>query len=110
MIAVSLPPVLSSVALKPSPIASIATSTPTTPAMPTTITSDAPQRCGRPAMPILVASRASRPLRVSMSHSAISTTRPSTANHGSAIQTTSIATSASTVSRPARNPLKRFMS
>ena len=96
--------------MKPSPIASIAVSTATTPAMPTTITSEAPQRCGRPAMPIFAASRASRPLRVRNSHSAMATAMPSTAYHGSMIQTASIATSASTVSRPARNPLNRFMS
>ena len=44
MMALSSLPVRLSVALKPSPMASIATSTPTTPAMPTTITDDAPQR------------------------------------------------------------------
>ena len=52
---------LLSVAWKPSPIASIATSTPTTPAMPTTITSDAPQRCGRLAMPMRAAASDRRP-------------------------------------------------
>jgi hypothetical protein len=40
-------PVLASVCWKPSAIASTETSTPTTPAMPTTITSDVPRRCGR---------------------------------------------------------------
>ena len=79
MIAVSVPPVFDSVALKPSPIASIATSTPTTPAMPTTMTADAPQRCGKPAMPMPVAARASAPLRVvnsQMATSAASTSTP----------------------------------
>ena len=80
--AVSVLPVPDKVALKPSPIANMATNTPTTPAMPTTITSDAPQRCGRPAMPIFAASRASRPLRVRNSQSAISTAAPSTAGQG----------------------------
>ncbi|KAG0920630.1 hypothetical protein G6F31_020641 [Rhizopus arrhizus] len=63
-------PVLLSVAWKPSPIASIATSTPTTPAMPTTITEEAPQRCGRLATPMRVAASASRPPRTDPQHQA----------------------------------------
>ena len=109
-IAVVSSPVRSSVALKPSPIASIATSTPTTPAMPMTITLEAPQRCGSPARPIFVASRASRPLRVVYSHSAMAAAIASTANHGSAIQMPSPMASSSTMARLEKNPLSRFMS
>jgi hypothetical protein len=68
MMAVSSLPVCLSVAENPSPMASIATSTPTTPAMPTTITDEAPQRRGRLAMPMRVAASATRPPRVSASH------------------------------------------
>ena len=109
MIAVSSPPVLSSVALKPSPIASIATSTPTTPAMPITITEEAPHRCGRPAMPMRVAVSARRPLRVSVSHKAPMIATARTPSHGSSIQATSPATSSRITPRFPKKRFVRFM-
>ncbi len=92
-------PVPLRVALKPSPIASIATSTPTTPAMPTMITDEAPQRCGRLAMPMRAAASASRPLRVSTSHSASTTATASTPCQGRAIQAPSAAISSTVLNR-----------
>ncbi len=95
-IAVVSSPVLLSVAWKPWPIASIATSTPTTPAMPTTITELDPQRCGNVAMPMRAAASESRPLRVATSHTASNPPIGSSTNHGSAIQAASPIASSTT--------------
>ena len=82
MIAVSALPVPFNVAWKPSPIASIATSTPTTPAMPITITDAAPQRCGRLPMPMPATVRVCCPCRVSSSHASSPAASASTPYHG----------------------------
>lgn len=68
--------------------------------------SEAPQRCGRPAMPILVASRASRPLRVVNSQRAMAAASASTSGHGRTIQAPRPRASSRTVARPEK---KRFM-
>ena len=98
-IALASSPVVLSVASNPSAIASSATRTPTTPAIPTTMTAEAPQRCGRLATPICDAAIASRPWCVSASHRASPTAMASIAYQGRTAQAASPAASASTTPR-----------
>src|SRR5690606_7986358 len=99
MIAVRSSPVLLSVAENPAPIASIATSTPTTPAMPMMMTPDAPQRCGRLETPTLATARVCWPRRVSSSQPPSNATPASTPHQGSMIQAASPIASTSTMPR-----------
>ena len=94
MIALSSPPVLLRVALKPFAHRQHRDQHADHAAMPTTITSEAPQRCGRPAMPILAASREPPAAGEQQPQPDGDATTPSTANHGSAIQTPAPAASA----------------
>src|SRR5690348_15917213 len=101
--AVSLLPVCCKVAVRPSPIASNATSTPTTPAMPTTITAVEPRRSVSVLKPTRVTDKVRRPVRASSSHSTSRITSASTTNHGNAVHTTSHATTIAARPRPNRN-------
>src|SRR5690348_9328892 len=105
-IAVSALPVPCSVACKPSPIASSATSTPTTPAMPITITDDAPQRAGNVARPTPVTLSVRRPARVSANHSTSKIAAMAAPYHGSADQSARTMTRTTMSNKPRR---KRFM-
>src|SRR5579883_1900583 len=64
-------------------MASSATSTPTTPAMPTTTTEEGPRRCGTVAMPSPVTDQAWRPERVRRSHAARSAAATAADHQGS---------------------------
>src|SRR5690606_10391878 len=90
-------------------MASRATSTPTTPAMPITTTEEPPMRCPRVLTPTRVTDAAWRPPRVTTSQSANSTAAPSRTGQGATTQTASATTSAPIRAAFTRNDLNRFM-
>src|SRR5574337_836350 len=100
---VSSLPVPCRVAWKPSAIASSATNTPTTPAMPITITDDAPQREGRVAMPTPVTESVCLPRRAITSHRASTTAANAAPYHGSIDQIASAAMRTTISNNPRRN-------
>src|SRR5262245_29092901 len=94
--AVSSVPVCLSVASKPDAIASSATSTATTPAVPTTTTDAAPRRCGKVEMPKEATDPVNRPLRVDAIHATNKAATGSSSHQGiatSAVTGTAIASS-----------------
>src|SRR6185312_7025685 len=102
-IAVPSLPVCRRVVWKPSPIASIATSTPTTPAMPITITEEEPSRCASVLRPTRVTESVRRPDRVNASHAPSTTASNRIAGQGNAVHTISHATTIANMPSPNRN-------
>src|SRR5579859_7695065 len=96
-ITVSSVPVSRSVVLKPSAMDKSATSTPTTPAMPTMTTDEDPSRCGMVASPTLVTDQDCCPTRVSAIQAARSATAANIPHQGVSINSTTGITSATAI-------------
>src|SRR5664279_5621131 len=84
-------------------MASNATSTPTTPAMPTTMTADEPSRCLSVLMPTLATEAACRPRRVKTNHAVSNTASTMAPGQGSITQTPSTTTTRTSSRRFIRN-------
>src|SRR6201991_3604459 len=103
-------PVARKVSAKPSLIASMATSTPTTPAMPTTTTEDEPSRWVTVASPTRVTCQVCRPRRVRAIHNTRIRARAAIPCQGNAIHTARKAATISSINRPKPNLFMDFIS